>query len=220
MGDDRNEADAREFLHEQISKAGLYWQRLRTILPRLQKRYHQVADAEEYAAWATTFDRLKPKHSAAAAKLKTIYIEFEAKVVEALTEAKQVDAEVQFVMHRKPYHLWESNNDGRGLPTVEAAARGLKGVSSDYSLMSMKIPVFNSANQLAWPPPQIPLAVQVARSMVPVPGDPRQFTNRWHEVAAEKAQAARQQRLREQQEEQARIDVDPRADQWWKVQSA
>ena len=114
-------------------------QRLRTMLPRLQKRYQQVADAEEYAAWATTFDRLKPKHSAAAAKLKTIYIEFEAKVVEALTEAKQVDAEVQVVMHRKPYHLWESNNDGRGLPTVEAAARGLTGVSSDYSLMSMKI---------------------------------------------------------------------------------
>ena len=43
-------------------------------------------------------------------------LEFEAKVVEVLTEAKQVDAEVQVVMHREPYHLWESNNDGRGLP--------------------------------------------------------------------------------------------------------
>ena len=41
-------------------------ERLRTQLPRLQKRYQQVADAEEYAAWATTFDRLKPKHAAAA----------------------------------------------------------------------------------------------------------------------------------------------------------
>ena len=123
-------------------------------------------------------------------------------------------------MHRKPYHLWESNNDGRALVTVELAARAIKGVSPDFSLMTIKLPAFDKPNQLAWPPPQIPLAVQVARSMVPVPGDPRQFTNRWHEVAAEKAQAARQQRLREQQEEQARIDVDPRADQWWKVQSA
>ena len=201
-------------------KAELTRDRLQAALPRLQARQQQVADAEEYGKWSRQFDALKPKHAAAAEKLRAIYTQFQDQLVEALVEAKQVDQEIRRIANLKPHHLPQANGDHRALPTVEAAARGLPSVPADFSLMQLKLPVFDAPNQLAWPPYEIPLAVQVARSMVPVSGDPRQFTDRWHEVAAEKAQAARQQRLREQQEEQARIDADPRADQWWKVQSA
>ena len=67
----------------------------------------------------------------------------------------------------KPYHLAQSNNDGRSLPTVECAARGLPGINAEFSLMQLKLPVFDKPNQLAWPPYEVPLAVQVAASMVP-----------------------------------------------------
>ena len=50
-------------------------QRLRTMLPRLQ-RYPQVGAQENYDAWAATFDPLLPKHQAAADKLRTVYTEF------------------------------------------------------------------------------------------------------------------------------------------------
>ena len=117
--------------HAAMQSAEFAVQRLRTVLPRLQSGIAQVAEAEEYTAWATTFDPFVPKHTAAAAKLKTIYIEFDAQLVEALTEAKQVDAEVHVVMQQTVPSA-ESNDDGRGLPTVEAAARGLTGVSPDF----------------------------------------------------------------------------------------
>ena len=68
---------------------------------------------------AATFDALKPKHGAAAEKLRAIYTEFQYKLVEALTEAKQVDAEVRRVANAKPHHLPQANGDGRNLPTVE-----------------------------------------------------------------------------------------------------
>ena len=58
--------------------------------------------------------------------------------------------------------------------------------------MTMKLPAFDEPNQLAWPPYEVPLAVQVAASMVPVASDPRMYTD---DVAgsAERAQATRDQ---------------------------
>jgi hypothetical protein len=166
-------------------------------------------------SWAATFDQLKPKHAAAAAKLKAIYTEFADELIEALTEAKQVDAEVRRVSAVKPYNLPQANNDGRNLPTVECAARSLASVSPDFSLMVMKVPAFDKPNQLAWPPYETPLAVQVAASMVPVATDPRQYTGDWWQVQRERAQAAREQQQREQQERQAEIDGNYHGPRWW-----
>ena len=189
--------------------------RLKTQLPRLQAKHRQVANAEEYLAWCSTFDPLLPRHTAAAAKLKQIYVEFADKLVEVLTEAKQIDAEVGAVMYQKPYHLWESNNDGRHLPSVESVARGVAAVNSEYSLMQLRLPSFDEPNKLAWPPHQTPLAVQVAASRVPIAADPRQYTARWHEVQAERAQLAREQAKREQQERQAEIEANYHGPRWW-----
>jgi hypothetical protein len=67
--------------HAAMLSAEFAVQRLHTMLPRLQQRHRQVAGAEEYAAWAATFDALKPKHAGAASKLKAIYTEFVPKLV-------------------------------------------------------------------------------------------------------------------------------------------
>jgi hypothetical protein len=44
-----------------------------TLLPKLQQRYRAVSAHETYTAWAATFDALKPKHAAAAEKLRAVY---------------------------------------------------------------------------------------------------------------------------------------------------
>jgi hypothetical protein len=115
----------------------------------------------------------------------------------------------------KPHHLPQANGDGRNLPSVECAARGIKGVSPDFSLMTMKLPAFNAPNELAWPPHETPLAVQVAASMVPVATDPRQYTGDWWKVQQERARAMREQQLREQQQRQAEADANYHGPRWW-----
>ena len=148
-------------------------------------------------------------------KLRAIYTEFQDKLVKALTEAKQVDAEVRRVANAKPHHLPQANGDGRNLPSVECAARGITGLSPDFSLMTMKLPAFDAPNQLAWPPYEVPLAVQVAASMVPIATDPRQYTGDWWKVQQERAQAIREQQQREQQERQAEADANYHGPRWW-----
>jgi hypothetical protein len=190
-------------------------QRLRSVLPRLQQRHQQVAGAELYAEWGQQFDALIPRHKAAAERLRTIYQKVEAELIPALVEARAVDAEVRRVANAKPYHLAQSNNDGRKLPTVECAARGLRGVIPEFSLLQIKLPAFDKPNQLAWPPYELPLAVQVAASMVPVASDPRSFTGDWWQVQQERAQAAREQQQRAQQEQQAEALKNYRGPKWW-----
>jgi hypothetical protein len=189
-------------------------QRLRTLLPRLQQRHRQVAGAEEYAAWAVTFDALKPKHAAAGVKLRAVYTEFEAKLVEALTEARAVDAEVRRVANTKPYKLPQANGDGRSLPTVECAARGLPGINSQFSIMTIKLPAFGEQAKLAWPPFETPLAVQVAAAMTPR-ADSRLYGPDWWQVQQERAQAAREQQHREQRQQEAEALANYRGPKWW-----
>ena len=113
---------------------------------------------------------------------------------DALQEAREIDQEVRRVANAKPHHLPQANNDGRILPTVEAAARGLPGgVSQDFSIMNLKLPVWNKPSELLWPPREPNLAVLMAAS-IPTLGDPRSYTGRWHEVEREKAEAARARR--------------------------
>lgn len=194
-------------------------QRLRSMRPRLQQRYERVADHEEYQSWAAQFDPLVPKHKAAAERLRAIYQQVVAELIPALAEARAVDAEVHRVANLKPYYNWNSNNDNRTLPTVEAAARGLSGVNPDYSLMQLKLPAFDEPNRLVWPPPEVPLAVQVAASMVSV-GDPRLYTAEWWKVQAERAAAARAQAQREHQERQAKADAAFNGPRWWEKETA
>ena len=46
--------------HAAMQSAEFAVRRLHTMLPRLQQRHRLVASAEEYAAWAATFEALKP----------------------------------------------------------------------------------------------------------------------------------------------------------------
>jgi hypothetical protein len=66
--------------------------RLRTLLARLRQRFQAIANQEQYDRWAA---RLLPRYDAAVANLKSIYEEFEEKIVAALVETQAVDAEAR-----------------------------------------------------------------------------------------------------------------------------
>jgi hypothetical protein len=193
--------------------------RLRALLPRLKQRYQQVANQEHYDRWVAEFDRLLRRYDAAVATLKSVYEEFEAKIVAALVEATAVDAEVQRIAACKPYDLPQTNGDGRNLPKVEFAARGITGVGpyGHSILRDMKLPAFADPDRLAWPPPQPSLAVEVATQVAAITRHPganwwkeseerdRAITEATRERVARQA-AERAQRFKEQQERERAAD--------------
>jgi hypothetical protein len=148
---------------------------LKSASGKLQARQRQRTDQETYDDWVDTFETIKPRHTTAVANLAAVYQEFESKLVAALTEAKAVDAEVHRVMTKKPYLLPQTNGDGRNLPSVECAARGVNGVGPNGALSLMtelKLPRF-SAPGWAWPPPAPVLTAEmvIPPAMLRHPGD-------------------------------------------------
>jgi hypothetical protein len=197
--------------------------RLKTLLPRLKHRYQQVADQETYDSWAAEFDQFLPRYNAAVAQLKTVCEEYEAKIVATLVEAQAVDAEVRRFARSKPHHLLQANNDGRDLPEVELAARGLSGVAPGCSFVKdMKLPAFAEPNRLAWPPPQPLSGVEVALALsASIPRHPgsdwwKEIEQRDRAIAAEsrertaREKVEREQRFKEKQEREHAADEQQR----------
>jgi hypothetical protein len=207
---------------EALEAAEFARDRLRALLPRLQQRCQAIATQEQYDRWAGEFDRLLPRYDAAVAQLKTVCEEFEQKIIAALLEAQAVDVEACRLASVKPYDLPQANGDGRHLPKVELAARGLSGVAPGCSLLTdLKLPKFNSINELAWPPPQPSMAAEVAQQVAAMTRHPGAD---WHKelearnrAAAEESReraarqaAEREQRFKEQQERERAADVQRR----------
>jgi hypothetical protein len=203
---------------EALEAARFERDRLCTLLPRLKQRYQQVANQETYDHWATEFDQFVPRYDVAVATLKSVYEGFEAKIVAALVEAQAVDTEARRLARAKPYHLLQTNNDGRNLPEVELAARGLAGVAPGCSIVKdMKLPAFAEPNRLAWPPPQPSLAVEVAKQIAVMRRHPGAD---WYKETGERDRAIaaasrehmgrqireREQRFYEQQERERAAD--------------
>jgi hypothetical protein len=192
--------------------------RLDDLLPRLKYRYQQVANQVTYDSWAGEFDQFRPRYDAAVATLKSVYEEFEEKIVAALVEVQAVDAKVRRLARAKPYHLPQANGDERNLPEVELAARGLRGVAAGCSLVKdMKLPAFAEPNRLAWPPPQPSLAVEVAMQVAVMRRHPgaewsKEIEERNRALAEtsrehmERQAVAREQRFKEEQERERAVD--------------
>jgi hypothetical protein len=154
------------------------------MLARLQ----QVHLHERYTRWVAEFERVKPRHDAAAARLMAIYLEVQGKLVDALNEAREVDAEVKRLSSAKPHDASEADGDGRHLHTVEMVARGITeiGLHGHSIMKDLRLPSFSDPAKLAWPPPAPSLAAQFAASMI----QPPHLGANWHQEA-ERARAAR-----------------------------
>jgi hypothetical protein len=76
--------------------------RLHTVLPQLQAQLAKVQRAEKKAAWVREYEEIVPRVNALAAELRSVHTEFEPKIVDILTHARVLDAEVRRVRSRKP----------------------------------------------------------------------------------------------------------------------
>ena len=100
--------------------------RLRTVLPRLQKRHERAASAERKAAWIERYDAIKVEHDAAVAELRNLYPKVVSELVELLSRNRELDARVRNVMAAKPFPESGEPDDGRRLLAIECAARGIR----------------------------------------------------------------------------------------------
>jgi hypothetical protein len=178
---------------EAVVAAEFQARRSRKAVLQLQARLQQIHLHERYSRWLAEFERVKPRHDAAVARLQAVYVEFQGKLVDALNEAQGVDAEVKRLSSVKPYDAPEADGDGCHLLTVEMAARGITGIGlHGHSIMKdLKLPDFADPTKVAWPPPTPPLAAQFAASMM----QPSHMGPNWHEEA-ERARALREEHER------------------------
>ena len=141
--------------------------RLRTVLPRLQKRHERAASAERKAAWIERYDAIKVEHDAAVAELRNLYPKVVGELVDLLRRNRELDARVRVVMQAKPFPESGEPDDGRRLLPVECAARGVAGFKSpEFSLdRGLILPDFNEPGKRSWPPHEVPLGVLLAEQM-------------------------------------------------------
>jgi hypothetical protein len=155
--------------------------RLKTVLPRLQQRCSELRAEETYARWKLDYDAVKAHRDAVAEALKALYLEFVPKLINCMLHAANADVDVARVNNAKP--LQANNRDGCWLLNTELTARSLTGIKPDYSIMNIKLPDFGKPEKLAWPPPEVPLGVQMALSVASM--DRFDWRN-WHEEIDER----------------------------------
>jgi hypothetical protein len=165
--------------------------RLRTVLPRLQQRYQEVVAHEYLAKWEKDFETVKVEHDALAAEFREVYRQVAAKLVDLLTRMTACDRECHRVDVSAPA------GEPRRLVGPELAARNLEGFSTaDPSILrELKLPDFEHSVRMAWPPPRTSMGAAFAATMLNV--SDRRFSGDWWKDGEEGAarERAEQQRI-------------------------
>jgi hypothetical protein len=99
--------------------------RLRTVLPRLQARYQEVAAAEYLTQWRADYELLKVKRDALAAELAVTYPTVVAQLVDLFTRIEANNAKISDL------HLARPSGAGLHLAEAELVARNLDGFTRD-----------------------------------------------------------------------------------------
>jgi hypothetical protein len=170
--------------------------RLRTVLPRLQARWQELAPAEALAAWQKDFDAVEIECDQMVAELREVYPAAVATLVDLMARIADVDRKGDC---NAPPGAKES------LHRVEREAR-CQLLQPDSLLTGddgLRLPLLdrNGGPLYAWPPPQPSLAAQMAS--MPVPSGPGPD---WHAVTEERDRRRREesQRLSAYYEERER----------------
>jgi hypothetical protein len=167
--------------------------RLKTVLPRLQKRHNELQEMEYYAAWRADFERVEAKRDALAAEYAETYPQVVERLVDLLHRVEACDCEASHINRMAP------SGARAHLRGVELTARGIERLLQPDVVIAkeLRLPTFKrGANEplLAWPPPQPSLAAQMAGMRVPGGPGPD-----WH--------AAMEERDRRRREESERLSA-------------
>jgi hypothetical protein len=153
--------------HQAMEDAAFLVGRLRTQLPRLERRLAQVLDAEAHARWLQDYNEVIAKRDAAVAQFQR-YPDLIVELLTILHTARDVDAEVARVNSSAP------PTEHRRLIGVEATARGISAFSRLQPAIADRVvlPDLENADGTLWPPP-LPVVI-----IPPQPADVR-FSADW-----------------------------------------
>jgi hypothetical protein len=164
---------ARQAMEDALFSAG----RLKTLLPRLQKRYEDLRAKEYAAAWSTDFKRVEALLNEAAEAFERDYPAAVEQIVALMRRISTVNAEVSYINGHAP-----PGNYPR-LHTVERKVRGHLEQPDVNIAEQLRLPHLhrNRGPVYAWPPPEQNPGVQLARAMMANPDMYAVDTMNWHE---------------------------------------
>jgi len=199
----------------ELASAELRRDRMRAALPKLREQL-EVSRAREYeAAWLEDFKRVEGEVDALAAELTEAYTQTVARLTDILERIPALDAQVAHVNSHAPPGVRDR------LLGVERTARDVDGFGPNGLAelrTELKLPKFKSDGdryQFAWPPPQPPLAAQMARagglavSGVWGPDWHEKIKERDRQIVAEIERAAAESEARERErEKRAKAEIE------------
>lgn len=141
--------------------------RLRTLLPRLQKRYTDVEAAEALTSWQSDRDRVEVRRNQAANKFMKCR-DLIAEMVAIFTEVEEVDHHVNRINSSSP-------PGQRTLQGCELTARNLASFSSSDRSIVATTQLFSFDGKQVWPPRR----PSIATIMAPPPQHDPRFSADW-----------------------------------------
>ena len=149
--------------------------RLQAALAALQMRLQELQAQEFLAQWRADYEGLKVERDALAAQLREVYPPYATKIAELFARIAVNDEALSRLHQARPAGV------ALHLLGAELVARGLDGFTRfEPSIASeLKLPDWNQATKLAWPPPTPSIAVQVAADMARML--PPHAGANWHE---------------------------------------
>jgi hypothetical protein len=183
---------------QSLADAEFARERLQAALPALQQRLQELQAQEYSVQWHDNYAQVEADSHALAAELREVYPAVVNKLVDLLTRKKACDAEVGRINGSAPAGV------ALRLREVELVARDLKGFTRGEPSITneLSLPDWDQPTKLVWPPPQVPLAVQVAASMIQRPHPGANWASEREERTA--ALRAEQERVAAFYEAQAR----------------
>ena len=138
--------------------------RLKTLLPRLQTKHKEVADAEALAAWMAEANELEERRFALGAEFRKVFSQLIDDIVDRLWAMRDLDQEILALNNRRPIEV--ANAAGvRFLDFVTPAfAEYLK--IPDPDVGSKHWEIGTSGTGYLWPPRQLTPGQQLAHAMM------------------------------------------------------
>jgi hypothetical protein len=162
-------------------------ERLRSLLPRLQARYEQVAAAEEREQWKRRYETLKVRRDALSAELVRVYPELADRLADLFGRVAAMDVEISNLHQSRPAGV------PLHLANVELEARGLTSFTTANPSIArdLRLPAWENGAVALWPPPEVPLAIAATAFVPAAHAGPDWFHNKGARAQAQDADAVR-----------------------------
>jgi hypothetical protein len=183
---------------QSVWAAELRRDRLRSSLVRLWERLNEIERVASTARWKADYDAVKAKRDILAKEFAELYPTLTAQLCDLFERAKLIDQECVRIDGEAPAA------EHRRLRGIELTARGLEcfNRSSPSLTGAVTLPDWTDSARMVWPPPKIPLSVQVAASIAPQ-HDPR-YSGDWAAARAKDGARRAANEARWAKEEEAR----------------